>query len=318
MAERDSRDFWDREVAAPIHVTWMEPLVVRHYINESISGEIGTWPLEWFEQAFADQLPFRRGLSIGCGTGVLERHLITRGICDEVDAFDGSLASVAVARQALVAERISAVRYFVADFNLPAFPLRKYDIAFFHQSLHHVTYLERLFGALIRTIKKGGLVYLDEYVGPSRNDWSPRRIQLHRDVFEKLPREIRQAGPLEIPIQQDDPSEAVRSSEILSELSIGFSIVRKRDYGGNLLSVIYPALRCPPPAILESLIEREKIELRKPEAQSYHAVIVARRRGWISNLLATARYRVAETLRRKRLAALVHGDVPHVEQVGDR
>jgi hypothetical protein len=45
MAERDSRDFWDREVAAPIHVTWMEPLVVRHYINESISGEIGTWPL---------------------------------------------------------------------------------------------------------------------------------------------------------------------------------------------------------------------------------------------------------------------------------
>jgi SAM-dependent methyltransferase len=192
MAERDSRSFWDREVAAPIHVTWMEPLVVRHYINESISGEIGKWPLEWFERSFADQLPFRRALSIGCGTGMLERQLITRGVCEQVDAFDGSVASVAVARQALAAEGIKGIRYFVADFNRPSFPLRKYDIVFFHQSLHHVTYLERLFRALMLTLKKGGLVYLDEYVGPSRNDWSLHRIQMHRDVFENLPRDVRQ------------------------------------------------------------------------------------------------------------------------------
>ncbi len=271
--------------------------------------------MEWLERAFADQLPFRRALSIGCGTGMLDRQLIKRGICNQVDAFDGSVASVAMARNALAAEGIAGIRYFVADFNQPAFPARRYDIAFFHQSLHHVTYLERLFGALIRTLKKGGLVYLDEYVGPSRNDWSLPRIQMHRDIFASLPREVRQTDSLELPIQADDPSEAVRSSEILKELSIGFTILKKRDYGGNLLAVIYPALRRPS-EILEELIEREKIELRKPQTESYHAIVVARRRDWISSYFAVTCYRARETFRRKRLAALLRGDTLRVEQIG--
>jgi hypothetical protein len=139
---------------------------------------------------------------------------------------------------------------------------------------------------------------------------------MHRDVFENLPREVRQAGPLELPIQLDDPSEAVRSSEILSELSIGFSILRKRDYGGNLLAVIYPALKSPPPGILEELIEREKMELRKPETRSYHAIVVARRRGWMSSRLAAVWYWTREAYRRKRLAALVRGETLYIEQIG--
>src|SRR6266403_4772267 len=114
MAECDSRDFWDREVAAPIHVSWMEPLIVRHYINASISGNRETWPLEWFERCFAERLPFRRALSIGCGAGVLDRQLITRGVSDQVDAFDGSVASVAIAREAVTREGITGLRYFVA------------------------------------------------------------------------------------------------------------------------------------------------------------------------------------------------------------
>jgi len=69
MEDRAHRNFWDREVINPSHVTWMEPVVVRHYINESISGHYGTWPIEWFERQFVDQLPFDRALIIGCGGG---------------------------------------------------------------------------------------------------------------------------------------------------------------------------------------------------------------------------------------------------------
>jgi len=69
MDEGSHRVFWDREVIERSHVTWMEPLLVRHYINESISGHYGTWPIEWFERQFAARLPFNRGLSIGSGGG---------------------------------------------------------------------------------------------------------------------------------------------------------------------------------------------------------------------------------------------------------
>jgi len=75
MTENRPSDFWDREIVQPTHVTWMEPLVVRHYINESISGHFGTWPFEWFEQNFKQYFPFECGLSIGCGGGHLSAKL---------------------------------------------------------------------------------------------------------------------------------------------------------------------------------------------------------------------------------------------------
>jgi ubiquinone/menaquinone biosynthesis C-methylase UbiE len=59
------------------------------------------------------------------------------------------------------------IRYFAADFNRCNLPRRAYDAVFFHQSLHHVAYVERLFAQVWRTLKPSGLLYLDEYIGSS-------------------------------------------------------------------------------------------------------------------------------------------------------
>jgi SAM-dependent methyltransferase len=308
MDDRAHRNFWDREVINPSHVTWMEPVVIRHYINESISGHYGTWPIEWFERQFAPELPFDRALIIGCGGGALDRQLLKRGVCKAIDAFDASFASVLLAQQTQRAEGLNSIRYFVGDFNFPALPRRKYDIVFFHHSLHHVTYLERLFRSLLGTLKPGGLLYLDEYVGPSRTEWSEHLIETHRGVFNALPASARQDRPLEVPIQHDDPSEAVRSSEIVDTLKVGFRILFKRDYGGNLLSVLYPFLRQPcSDDVLRDLIEQEGSHLREHGNCSYHSVIVAKRRRFAAAVIAYARYRVRGALRREKLAKLLRG-----------
>src|SRR5581483_2491495 len=65
----------------------------------------------------------------------------------------------------------------------------------------------------------------------------------------------------------------IRSSEIESQLAIGFKVLARRPYGGTLLSVIYPSLR--PEAIsqklIADLIEQERRLLT--ELPSYYAVI---------------------------------------------
>ncbi|HVR44358.1 MAG TPA: class I SAM-dependent methyltransferase [Thermoanaerobaculia bacterium] len=293
--------FWDREIEAQSHVSWMETPIVRDYINESISPGDPSWPLDWFQRAFPG-LRFDRALSIGCGSGALERDLIRRGLCDRVDAFDGSIASLALARQLAAAEGQSErIRYFAADFNSPVFPRSRYDAVFFHQSLHHVGKIERLLHAILRTLRPEGILYLDEYVGPSRTDWSDRRIRPQRAAYSRLAKEVRRSEKLPLPIQPDDPSEALRSGEIVEQLAIGFRNVEKRGYGGNLLSVLYPAIDWGKggESLLRSLIEEEKEMLGRGEP-SFHAIIVAKPRSGVGRFVAGLRY-LAEP-RPKRIA----------------
>jgi hypothetical protein len=47
------------------------------------------------------------------------------------------------------------------------------------------------------------------------------------------------------PINRQDPTEAINSSQILDSVEKHFDILERRDYGGTLVSVIYPNLRRP-------------------------------------------------------------------------
>ena len=104
---------------------------------------------------------------MGCGTGALERDLVRRDLCAHVDAFDGSLASLALARSEARREGMAdRIRYLAADFNRPALPRATWDLILFHQSVHHVARLERVYRDVARALAPDGLLYLDEYVGP--------------------------------------------------------------------------------------------------------------------------------------------------------
>ena len=293
--------FWDREVVAPTHSSWMAHPDVRAYINESISGLRDAWPMDWFLQ-WLDGRRFERALSIGCGTGPLERDLIRRGLCSHVDAFDGSPQSIEIAQKLAVEDGVAeSINYFVGDFNEPRLPRRDYDIVFFHQSAHHVAKLEKLYSCVLRVLKPDGLVYLDEYVGPSRFDWNESLIAPHREFFERIPEEARLYGRLPLPIHPDDPSEALRSSEIIPQLKKGFRVVERRDYGGTLLSVLFPAVNWinSPPALISEMLASEK-QLLAEGYESYHAIIVAKPKRLLARWYALVRYFVDPKLRRIR------------------
>jgi SAM-dependent methyltransferase len=287
----EGASFWDSEVVVRNHTEWMGHPLVREHMNELLGGETPRWPFDMF-QDWLQGRTFQRGLSIGCGAGALERDIIRRDLCRHVDAFDGSVVSLSIAadeaRKQGFGDRIS---YYAADFNRPALPRRKYDIVFFHQSAHHVSELELLYAEILRAIKPNGLIYLDEFVGPSRDWWHDALLARQRAVYQAIPPEKRIYDELPFPIQMDDPSEAVRSSEIEAYLGVGFKTLLRRDYGGSLLSVIIPALR--PEAVDEAmvrwLIDEERKMLQAGE-KSYYAVIVAKPKSLLRRLKARFTY----------------------------
>jgi SAM-dependent methyltransferase len=290
--------FWDREVVEPTHSSWMSDPRVRDRINAMIGETRPMWPVDWFEQRLGGR-KFERALSIGCGTGPLERDLVGRGLCRTVDAFDGSVHSLVIARRlakdAGVADRI---RYFASDFNRPALPRRRYDIVFFHQSLHHVGKLEKLYRAVLRALKPDGYLYLDEFVGPSRTQWNDALAAPHRAIFETLPRELRTMDAMPLPIQPDDPSEAIRSGEIMEQLRIGFEVEEVRGYGGNVLSVLFPLIdwpQSPDDLMLRLMREEDAMLAGEP---SYYAIVVARPVRGLFRLYASSRWFLEPKLKR--------------------
>ena len=277
----ESLRFWDREVGSPTHSSWLSAPPVRLCVNSRLDPGRPCWPLDWLTTYLAGRR-FRRALSVGCGTGALERDLVRRDLCAHVDAFDGSLASLAIARSEARREGISdRVRYFAADFNRQALPPATYDLVLFHQSLHHVARLERVLRDVAQALAPDGLLYLDEYVGPSRNAWSRRKLKSAEEAYRSLPRSVRVHDVIPFPIQADDPSEAVRSGQILPLLRIGFRVLARRGYGGNILSVVFPIVRWSEAeaGVIEELISAEE-RLLEGGASSYYTVLVARpRRG---------------------------------------
>jgi SAM-dependent methyltransferase len=267
---------------------WQANPAVREAINSRISGDPHRWPLDWFQEAFADRLPLAEAVSIGCGAGALERDLVARNICERITGIDVAGPPLEKARQEATAEGLGErISYVLAD-------ARKYlqaregelSAVFFHASLHHFDRLDELLRLVASALAPPGLLYVDEYVGPSRRQWHPLRLLPANLAYYALPRSARRTRLIRAPINDEDPTEAIASHEIVPAIERSLRILERRDYGGNLLSLLYPNLRRPDETsgprdraefqtAVQRLLSWEDALLGK--TRSYFTVIVAER-----------------------------------------
>ena len=274
--------YWDenREKARdPAY--WMADPLCRQAINRRVSGDSNEWPLDWFRRVHARD-PFARGVSWGCGLGAFERAAIKAGIVRAIDAFDISPRSLEDARREAEKEGIAGISYLAGDFDRPRLEPARYDVVFFHASLHHVRRLERLFRALRGGIVPGGAVYVDEYVGPSRTSWTELRLRAAQALLDEVPSEAKLAPRIALPIEPNDPSEAVRSDEIAGFLRRHFEILAWRPYGGQLASLVFPAIArewiesASGRDFVRDLLAREDEELRASSDATFYLVAYGR------------------------------------------
>lgn len=270
--------FWGRTFAQGGLQTWMGEEVVRRYINSSVTGSPNLWPIEWLGTRVP--APFDSAVSLGCGEGALERDLLAKRLCAHILGIDISQEALALARARARASGLTGVEYRQGDLNKLELPAASFDAAFFHQSLHHVENLDSCLSVTVSALHPESIVYFDEYIGPSRSDWSMALIEGASEVFERLPAAVRRSRRLKLPVDWRDPTEAARSSEILEVIARYFEITLRRDYGGNFLSVIYPHLRLEHltfderASLLQSLVDAERAYLAAGH-ESYYTVLVA-------------------------------------------
>jgi SAM-dependent methyltransferase len=231
--------FWDQEVQRR-SVYWTEHPLVRAYVNETITGVSWIWPTVALKAGWAYR-PLRRGISIGCGSGNLERNLRILNICTEVTGVDISKESIRQARRAAREEGLKGIKYRVEDCNRLSLPRERYDGVFFHGSLHHISDPDELLTKVHHALKPHGLVYIDDYVGPSRDEWTDEHLRDARALWETIPPELR-VVPVNPPLDHRDPSEMIRSSRILPAFRERFEVLHDRPYWGNLLFPLLCAL----------------------------------------------------------------------------
>ena len=185
-----------------------------------------------------------RCASLGCGSGGLERDLVRRGMVGDIEGYDPSAAAVAEARRSATDLGYGNIRYHTADLAGLVLPEARFDAVFTHSSLQAVEALESVVATVRRALKPGGLLHLNEFVGPSRFQWSDAQLRLINGFLETLPDRLLEtpAGrkpPVGRPTIEHmlgaHPTQAVRSSEIREVLARHFDIIEERPFGGTLL-----------------------------------------------------------------------------------
>ncbi len=263
---------------------WMNHRFVRERINRRVTGDPGVWPIQWLAGVVPDRVPFPNALNVGCGMGHLERSLLDHRVVAHVTGIDTSAAAVEEAGRLTGGGGEKRASFVVADAWRYLRDCDPFDAVFFHASLHHFERLPEFLGLVRRALKPRGILYLDEYVGPARDEWSWQHLARWNLAYRRLPAAVRRTKIIRRPINREDPTEAVASSGILPAVSAHFRVLARRDYGGNLLAPIYPNLLRPdqPGGPPRELFDRVVLDFLDAEdrmlargAPTFQAVVVA-------------------------------------------
>jgi ubiquinone/menaquinone biosynthesis C-methylase UbiE len=220
--------------------------VVRKYVNKNYLG--GGMPLSVLKSHIDD--PVDRALELACGRGDLALAMIENGYAKHVDAIDVSDAAVVDAQNRASAKGLQSVNFKVADVNTIELEPNTYDLIYFSQSLHHIEALEHVYEQVSHELKSDGIFYVNDYVGPSRMQWSDKQLEIMNEILSILPEHYRELLTGDLGYQgthkekvhrtpvaiylKVDPSEGVRSAEILPLVKKYFDVIDERPWGGTL------------------------------------------------------------------------------------
>ena len=243
-------EYWGNERRELVKHNWLEHPVSVACINQRRANDPALDRYHYWQGKYLTP-PAPLALSIGCGFGAFERVALEWNLVEKFDACDLSESAIIQARsyasQAGLENRVS---YAVANLDAITLPNQKYDAIFAISSLHHVRELDSLFKACCKALKPQGLLFVDEYVGPARFQSPPHVVDLINQLIQLLPERYRRSAflggemrqsyanpPVEW-FEQNDPSEAIESDQILPRLRQHFEIIDFKPYGGALLHML--------------------------------------------------------------------------------
>ncbi len=217
---------------------WWEFDIICRHINKRIcgvesSGTLGG-DLELLK-ILSKGRPFQRAISVGCGIAGHEIGLLSSGIVERFDLYEISPARADKARlrarQAQVGDRANVVESdaFVEE------NIGQYDLVYWKDSLHHMFDAADAVAWSKRFLKVGGVFYMNDFVGPTRMQYTARQLEMAAKVRGALPAwclahptdpaltlPVRRMAPLLKHMLAADPSECADSERIMPAVQVFF------------------------------------------------------------------------------------------------
>ena len=240
---------WHAGASPPVH--WWDIPAVRRRWNRKITGDENTDHYAYFTQKYFGREGRLVALSPGCGRGEVERRWAAEGAFARIEGVDLSPDRIAYARRQARRDGLDHLLHFsVGDVHRLDWRESAYDIVIFEGALHHFSGIDRVLKKAARALKPDGYLFLNEFVGPARFQWTDRQLQAVNGLLHVLPerfrvrygtsrlkRQVYRPGKLWMLLS--DPSEAVESDRIRTAVKRYFEPVEEKEYGGTVLSLLF-------------------------------------------------------------------------------
>lgn len=245
---------WNQHESKIKRVDWWESAgILRHY-NQRICGQPLEGVADGAQQALLDAFPghiFERAVSVGCGTASKEMQLLERKMVSRFDLFEISSKRITAGQADAERRNLSAqLNFYERDAFKAKVKDNTYDLVYWDNSLHHMFDVEDAIKWSRRVLKPGGVLLMNDFVGPSRFQWTDEMLEAGRKVREMLPKEkLRNpfvpetffpVTPEKYTVEamiETDPSEAADSERIIENIRKFFPEAKIIPTGGVIYSL---------------------------------------------------------------------------------
>ena len=269
---------------------------VTHYQYESMTGDrhraYAFYAIEKLK-AIAGDVNLT-GLSIGCGEGESpERLFCATGMFTKFDVMD--IAQSLLQKQARIAQEngLLMLNYIHTDLNQVQFKPNSYDLIWAVGTIHHVEKLEEFFSQINSALSPRGLFICREYVGPSFLQLTDKQLRITNNFLQCIPEKYRRYANGALKERESrvdkqnliamDPSESIRSADIVPLLYNHLEVIQFSKTGGTILQpllngIAFNFIAAPADHYVKIAIDLEKRLINDEEIESDYIFVIAKKK----------------------------------------
>lgn len=231
--------------------SWVIPKMHERW-NQLITGNSQSGFKDYISTNILNNHKDLKMLSLGSGKCHHELEFAEHPNIKEIVCMDISDELIENARTTAYQNNLSNISFKVQNVYEYTYPENYYDIVFFHASLHHFKNIDNFLKNKVKhTLKKNGLLIINEYVGPNRLQYPKHQIKAINECLNLIPMKFKKRFKLNffknrfygsglIRMIIADPSECIESENIMPSIHKHYTIVYESSFGGNIL---IPALK---------------------------------------------------------------------------
>jgi SAM-dependent methyltransferase len=229
---------------------WQNP-IARASINRRVTGDPQLAPEIYLARRHGSSVTAPLAVSLRASNARLEIALLESGPCDRVIGMHEKQERVDYANGKVPEPLRKRIRFEQGDFSNWEAP-EPVGAVVARSVLHRHADLDALLDRIASVLAPGGLVFVDEYVGPARSQWTDAQLEIINRLLARLPEELlveltsddgrlkRSAGrPDAERWAAANPHEMVCSERIVAGLDEHFERVEVSLYGGAIIHQLF-------------------------------------------------------------------------------